>query len=437
MEKLTLWFDYIEDFLWSYLASPLVLIMGLFFSFSFAFPQIRKIPAIVKTFLDSIACKDTKSKEKRGVTPLQAFFTSIGGCIGIANLVAVCLAIKVGGPGAIFWIWVAAFLGMTIKYCEVYLGVKFRVPNNEGGFDGGPMYYLQKVFKTSFVPVLVCVLLGLYGVEIYMFNVVTDSIVQNWGLNFYLVIFLLLAAIIFAAFGGIERVGKVSSIVIPLFLVLYIGMCLWVFMQNIDKIIPTFILIFKSAFNPKAAAIGGFTGTLLSTVTQGLTRGCYSSDIGVGYAAIVHAESSTTKPKTQALLSIFGVFLDSFVVCTSTAFLIIITDLWYQPILASQMVQEALSLYFGSELMSYFMPLFIFLLGYSTMIAFLTAGLKSASYISPKKGKVIYLILSSISFILFSFLDQSSALSLMAIVGGLLLLINLYGIFKLRHEVEF
>ena len=135
--------------------------------------------------------------------------------------------------------------------------------------------------------------------------------------------------------------------------------------------------------------------------------------------------------------SIFGIFLDSFVVCTTTAFLIIVTDIWHAPMLSSQMVQEALGMYFGQKLMSYFMPIFIFLLGYSTMIAFLTAGIKSAEFISPKKGKAIYLGLSSIAFIAFSFIDQSNALSMMAIVGGLLLLINVYGILRLRKEVEF
>ena len=436
MEFLPAWLgiEIIEDFLWSYLAIPLIILVGLFLTFRYAFPQIRKSPEVLKVFLSSLK---PATQEKRGVSPLQAFFTSIGGCIGVANLVAVCFAVKIGGPGAIFWIWVAAFLGMTVKYFEVYLGVKFRVSNKQGGFSGGPMYYLQKVFKKAFVPTLVCVLLGFYGVEIYMFNVVTSSVVHNWGLNFYLVIFLLLIAVLYASFGGVSRVGNISSLVIPVFLVLYLGMSFWVFFQNAEKILPSFLLIVKSAFTPEALLGGTFSGTMLTTMFQGITRGCYSGDIGVGYAAIVHAESSAKNPKTQALLSIFGIFLDSFVVCTTTAFLIVVTDIWHAPILSSQMVQEALGIYFGKELMSFFMPIFIFLLGYSTMIAFLTAGIKSAEFISPKKGKTIYLGLSSIAFLAFSFIDQSTAISLMAIVGGLLLLINVYGIVRLRKEVEF
>lgn len=433
MQNILSWLHFLETLLWSYLAGPLIILMGIFLTLKFRCLQIRKAWEVLNTFYKSLVLNNQTNT--RGVSPLQAFFTSIGGCIGIANLVAVCLAIKVGGPGAIFWVWVAAFLGMIIKYCEVLLGVKFRVSNQEGGFDGGPMYYLQKVFKGSFIPVLVCVLLAIYGTEIYMFNVVTTTIVENWGVNQFVVIAVLLFMVLYASSGGVSRVGKISSFIIPLFLILYVGMCVWVFYKNASHLLPTLALIFKSAFNPQAAMVGGFTGSLLTTISQGITRGCYSGDIGVGYAAIVHAESSSKNPKYQALLSIFGVFLDSFVVCTATALLVIITGVWSEPILESQMVQEALGKYFG--MMPLFMPLFIFLLGYSTMISFLTVGIKSAKFISPKRGRKIYLIASSIAFIFFSFINQTSALSVMAIVGGLLLLINLYGIIKLRHEIEF
>ena len=436
MDSLLAYFDWFDTFLWSYLALPVVVVAGLFLTFYFKFLQVKKIPQVLKTFSESLFHSKKNDEEgKKGVSPLQAFFTSIGGCIGIANLVAVCAAIKVGGPGALFWIWVAAFLGMIVKYCEVYLAVRYRVPNKEGGFDGGPMYYLQKVFKGPFVPILVCVLLALYGTEIYMFTVVSDSLVSNWNLNRWFVIVTLLFLVVSASSGGVSRVGKVSGFVIPLFLVLYVGMCFWVFVQNYHMILPSLALVFKSAFNPSAAIVGGFTGTFLQTMQEGVQRGCYSGDIGVGYAGIVHAESSAKDPRHQARLSIFGVFLDSFVVCTSTALLVIVTGVWNQELDPSQMVQTSLSQYFG--MMEFFMPLFIFLLGYSTMIAFLMAGLKSAAFISPKRGKKAYLLCSSIAFILFSFVDQSSALAIMGIVGGLLLLINVYGIIRLRDKVKF
>ena len=290
MQDLSAFFDWLDAFLWSYFALPVLVLMGLFLTFFFKFLQVKKIPEIYRTFKDSVASSEEKGS--RGVSPLQAFFTSIGGCIGIANLVGVCAAIKVGGPGSLFWLWVAAFLGMVVKYSEVYLGVRYRVPNNEGGFDGGPMFYLRKVFKSSFIPTLICVLLALYGTEVYMFTVVSDSIVHNWHVNRYLVIVALLFLVVSASVGGVSRVGKVSGFVIPVFLVLYVGMCLWIFTLNYHLLLPTLALVFKSAFNPAAAVVGGATGTFLQTVQVGVQRGCYSGDIGVGYAGIVHAESS-------------------------------------------------------------------------------------------------------------------------------------------------
>ena len=426
--------NFLEDIIWSYIGTPLILTVGSVLTLKNFFPQIRKFPAILKFFFHSLF---TKEEYERGVSPLQAFFTSSGGCIGVGNRVAVCLAIQLGGPGALFWLWIAAFFGMVIKYYEVYLGVKFRVPNEEGGFNGGPMYYLQRIFKSSFVPIFSCVLLCFYATEIYMFNVVKTSIVQNWNLNEYLVIALLLLAIFYAITGGPARVGKISSLVIPLFLVLYVGMCGWILICNAEKLVPMLILIMKSAFNPQAVLVGGFSGTLMTTMSQGITRGCYSGDIGIGYASIIGAEASAKDPSEQALLSIFGIFIDSFVVCTSTALLVIITGVWSQPIIASQMVQMALGEYFGAEAMIFFMPIFIFLLGYSTIISFLSAGVKSAQFIFPRFGKRIYFVFSTVAFIAFSFIDQSSALSIMSIVGGILLMINLYAILKLRKEVKF
>ena len=436
MANLWYFLDFFESFIWSYLALPAIVLVGFYLTLYFKLPQLSQFKKIIKAFYVSVGFgkAEGNKSESRGVSPLHAFFTSIGGCIGIANLVAVCSAIKVGGPGSLFWIWVAAFLGMVVKYCEVYLGVSYRVPNKRGGFDGGPMYYLQKVFKGPFIPLLVAFLLMVYGTEIYMFTVVTDSIVTNWGLNHSLVITLLLIVILLASVGGVSRVGKVSSLVIPLFLLLYVGMCTWVFVQNSHLILPSLGLIFKSAFDPSAVVSGGVAASFLRTMQEGVTRGCYSGDIGVGYAGIVHAESSAKDPKHQALLSIFGVFLDSFVVCTATALLVVVTGVWNQPIEASMMVQAALSPYFS--LMKFFMPFFIFLLGYSTMIAFLTVGLKSAQFVSPKKGRKIYLICSSIAFITFSFVSQSSALAVMGIVGAFLLLINVYGIFMLRKKIK-
>ena len=173
-------FETVDEILWSYLSLPVILIIGVFLTLRFRFAQLLRAREIWRTFLELNTMKPEQGS--RGVGPLQAFFTSIGGCIGIGNVVAVCTAVQVGGPGAVFWMWVAAFLGMLIKYSEVYLGVRFRVANRHGSYDGGPMYYLQELSRfRGWLPAVVCILLALYGTEVYMFRVVTDSIVVNWG----------------------------------------------------------------------------------------------------------------------------------------------------------------------------------------------------------------------------------------------------------------
>ncbi|GAB4187382.1 MAG: AGCS family amino acid carrier protein [Simkaniaceae bacterium] len=418
-----------DEYLWSYFAIPMILFFGIFLSFKFRFIQIRKFPVVVRTFYELAKSKD----QGIGAHPIKVFFASIGGCIGIGNIVAVCTAVQIGGPGAVFWMWVAGLIGMIIKYSEIYLGIVHRIPNAQGGYDGGPMYYLKKVIKSPIIPVLFAVLLAIYGTEVYMFNVMTHSIVENWHLNHYLVIAGLLLFIVYTSSGGIARVGKVSSLLIPFFLIIYCGMGGWILLANFAKLPGLILLIFKSAFTGYAP-IGGFAGSgILLTMSQGIARGCYSGDIGVGYASIVHAEARNQDPKRQAQLSILGIFLDTFVVCTFTTLLILVTGVWHQDVPASMMVQKALEHSFCY--MNFFMPLFLFLLGYSSLIAFFFVGLKCANYLHPK-GKYVYYAYAMGSFVLFSFVPQTHALTLMSIIGAALLCINLFGIYRWRKEIE-
>ncbi len=423
----------IEDLLWGYIAVPLVLLLGIFFTLNLKFPQILNFKASLISFYKSLFKKDKEETSKHGIPPLSAFFTSIGGCIGVANLVGVCTAIKIGGPGAVFWMWIAAFLGMAIKYSEVYLGVKFRIKNKNGSYDGGPMFYLQKIFNSKTIPLIFAALFAFYGTEIYMFSLIVNTIQTNWDINIYIIIALFLGSILYAVSGGIARVGKVSSFIIPLFLLIFVSMALWVLYQNSSNIIPTFILIFKSAFTGHAA-VGGFAGSsIILAMSQGMARGCYSGDIGVGYASIVHAESSHSKPENQANLSILGIFLDTFIICTFTTLIVLVTNTWKGDYAASQMTQIALSKYFPH--MKIFMPLFLFIVGYSSIIAFFVVGLKCADFISPKWGKKIYYLFGTFNFVIFSFVSVDLVYTIMTICGGLLLVLNVYGIFKLRKEL--
>lgn len=183
----------IEELLWGYLGVPMILIIGLYLTFKSGFFQLRKFPAIIRTFLSFMKVHES---QKGGVHPLKAFFASIGGCVGVGNVVSICTAIQIGGPGALFWIWLTAMIGSLVKYAEVYLGLRYRIPNGQGGYHGGPMYFIQQVFKGSWAPIFVSLLLCLYGIEIYQFNVVTESIANNTGIYEPIISFLFLALIL-------------------------------------------------------------------------------------------------------------------------------------------------------------------------------------------------------------------------------------------------
>ncbi len=427
--------DYVlafENVLWGYFGVPTVIFLGIFLTIQSRGAQFRNLPTAVKTFI-SFLKKDPVSD--RGISPLKAFFACIGGSVGVGNVVGVCTAIQIGGPGALFWIWMTAIAGSLVKYSEVYLGVKYRIDNGNGGYNGGPMFFLRRALDRPWVPALVCILLCVYGVEIFQFGVVTKTIATNWGWDLTTVAFSLLALVLFAGSGGVSRVGSIASALIPVFVVTYISMGAWVLFQNLDQLPTVFGLVISSAFS-EHAAIGGFIGSgMMATVSHGVRRGCYSGDIGIGYASVLHSESSVQVPEKQALLVIFEIFMDTFLICTTSVMITLITGTWHQVNDATQVVQSALAQYF--PYMNFFMPLFLFLVGYATINAYFCVGLKCAAQLMPVYGKRIYYAYASISLIFFSYFDTTLAQAIMAIAGGFLLLINSVGIFLLRKELSF
>lgn len=431
-QELFAYMELFEENLWGYICVPFLMIVGIYLTFRSNFFQVRKFPYAVKKFASLLS---TRENHQRGVHPLKAFFACIGGCVGIGNIAAICTAIQIGGPGALFWIWMTAGIGMIIKYAEVFLGMRFRVANNQGGYNGGPMYFLQQVFKTMWIPNTVCVLLCIYGVEVYQFTVITDSVVNNLHINPLIVIFTLLGLVLFAGAGGVRRVGDISSAIIPLFVVIYLGMGAWVLFNNFSAIPGALGLVFSSAFTG-SAAFGGFAGSsLMLMMSQGVRRGCYTGDLGVGYAAVIHSESNAKVPQEQATLAIFEIFIDTFVICTASVMIVLVTGVWHQAVSPSMMVQTVLEQYF--PYMNYFMPLFLFMLGYSTINAYYCVGLKSAEFLHPKHGRKAYVVYAIATLLLFSYGGINQAQSMMTIANGLLLIINCYGIFRLRHEISF
>ncbi len=420
-----------NDFIWGYIAFFFILILGGYFTFSSRLFQIRKFKAIIANFF----ALSRSQSASIGVHPLKTFYAAIGGCIGIGNIVGICTAIQIGGPGALFWTWIGGFFGTLLLYAEVYLGMIYRIRNKQKSYDGGPMYFLPKAFKSKWVGVLASVLLCLYGIEIFMFNVMTNSLVVNWHLNKFLVVGVLIAFVLIVTLGGIERVGQVGSRIIPPFVFLYLVMGLWIICIHLPELPHALAVIFKGAFTYQAA-LGGFAGSsVMLAISMGLSRGAYSADIGIGHMSVVHAESSEKDPSKQAALAFMVVLLDTFVFCSVSAILVVLTEKWHTSPDVVLMVQEALAVHF--PYMNIFMPLFLFLLGYTTIIVYFAMGVKCAKFISPKYGPPAYYAVASIGMTVFAFVDPTQAFVIESICGAILLIINSIGMFLLRKEIKF
>ena len=430
---LILFLEQADTIFWGYLGFSLIMALGIYFTLTTRFFQVRAFPHLLATFWNSLLHRDA---DAAGIHPIKALFASVGGMVGIGNLVGIITAVQIGGPGALFWAWIAAWAGALIKYSEVYLGLKHRVPNGRGGYDGGPMFFLRHAFGVTWVPKIVCILLCIYGVEIYQFSVVTDSVTANWSIDRNIVIVFLLGAILYAGIGGVSRVGKISSWLLPAFILAYLLMSFWVIFNNLAELPQIFVDVFKSAFTGQAA-IGGFAGsTMILAIQHGISRAAYSADIGIGNDSVIHSESKTVHPSLQARLAVCGVFLDNFI-CTMSILVVLATGIWKasDPVAASRMVQTALSQYF--PMMDIFMPVFLLILGYTTIIAYFCVGLKCAKFLFPKYGKAAYFVYATLALPLFSYMDQTHALLIMSLAGSLLLMINLMGIYRLRKQVPF
>lgn len=430
-ERILEFFYRIDSIFWGHIAFVFIMALGLVLTFRMRFFQFYSLFKFVKIFTHFLG---SSTKNVRGVHPLKVFFASVGGMIGIGNIVGIITALQLGGPGALFWVWMAALFGSIIKYAEIYLGLKYRVVNAKGHYDGGPMYFLKVAFNKTWIPVVVAVLLCIYGVEIFQFTVLSNCLSCNWHIHRFIVLPLLLGMVLFAGLGGVRRIGKICSFLMPFFVVIYVSMILWIVFKEVHLFPSLISTIVTSAFSGHAA-IGGFVGSsALLAIQQGIARAAYSADIGIGYDSIIQSESTTVHPEKQASLAILGVFLDNLI-CTLSIFVVLITGLWMAnpPIDSSELVQGSLALYF--PFMHFFIPVFLFISGYTTISAYFCVGLKCSRFLSAKRGEIIYVIYACAAFFFFSFFNQSIALLVMSICGSLLLMFNLMGIFRLRKEI--
>lgn len=423
-----------DEILWGYIGFWLIFLSIIYLTVKSNFLQLSQFRKIIKYFIAS--SKENKTGEP-GTSSLKVFFASLGGCIGIGNLATVAVAIKVGGPGALFWVCVVSFFGSIIKYGEIFLGLKYRIPNAHKGYEGGPMYYLGKAFpKLPILATVSALFLCIYGTDIYMFSVIKTSIVSNFSFPDTPVVLGLLVLVVISVVGGIDRVGFIATVFLPVFMVVYTGMSLWVFIENSTAFSSLLKTVVVSAFSGHAA-VGGFAGsTVLLTISKGISSAAYASDLGTGLASVLQTEVSSNEKQQQAGLSVLVVFLNTFVVCLCSMLLVLVTGVWTLPITdGGLLIQEALTRSFSN--LNYFMPFFLFAVGYPSLISSLLVGVKAARFIHPYWGDRVYYIYATTVFIFFSYFDSYYALIFLTLAAGFLNVMNILGILKLRKEIDF
>jgi alanine or glycine:cation symporter, AGCS family len=429
----------IDNFYWSYIGFFLLILVGAHLTYRSHFYQIRAFIHIREIF--SHLLKKTK-KEMPGVSPIRLIFASAGGMVGLGNIIAIVTALVVGGPGSLFWLWICALMGIIIKYAETYIGLKYRTVHSNGkGYNGGPMYYIPYAFKGRLGQILASTsafLLCIYGVEIFQFNVVAESLAHISTIPKEIVILLLLSFTIYVGLGGVGRLANVCSLLMPIFILGYATICLWIIGLNIEKLPEIFAQIFRSAFTGMAST-GGFAGaSVLMAMQQGAARAVYSADIAIGFDSIVQSESREVCPVQQARTAMISTLID-IMTCTFTLLVLQVTDVWKMnigPLENIQYVTLALQQYFP-ESIEYLLTATIFIVGCATVQAYFVVGMKAASFLSSRYGKKIYIFYAILAFWTFAHYDASKVMLIMSLSGGLLIFINLISLLKLRKVISY
>ena len=369
-------------FIWGYPMMILLLGGGLFLTIRLGFFQIIFFPHALKHTIGKIFKKE---KGNGTISPFQAFASALASTAGATNIVGVPVAIAFGGPGAIFWMWIVAIIGMSTKFSEIVLGIKYREEDKNGVYVGGPMYYIKKGLGWKFASSLFA--FGLMIEIIPSVMVQTNSIStlseSSFGLPTWVTGVLLIILISIVVFGGIRRIGSVAEKIVPFMVLTYITGAIGVMVINIEEFPAVMNLIFVHAFQPISAA-GGFAGAgFAAAVRWGLARGLYSNEAGMGTASIAHSAAHTPHPCRQGLWGIFSVFIDTIVLCTVTAFTVLLSGAWkdVKPSNAADMVSDAFSGLMGATWGPIFVSSLLLIFVISTIGVLVFYGEKQAEYL--------------------------------------------------------
>lgn len=429
--------DRINSMVWGPPLLILMVVVGVYLTIKIKALQVRKLWYAQKLALfrhDDGAAGD--------ISHFQALMTALAGTIGIGSITGVATAITVGGLGSLFWMWVAAFLGMATKYAEAILAIKYRIVDENGEMSGGPMYYLERGLKNKPLAILFAGLAAITALgtgNMIQANSVALAIKEIVPISPLWVGFVLILAIGFPLIKGIKSIGKVAGVIVPGMAVFYFISCLIILCINIEKIPGAFAIIFSSAFTGQAAT-GGFLGsTMMLAIQMGVSRGVFSSEAGLGTSPIAAAAAKTDSPGRQALVSMSTVFITTGIVCTLTGLVIATTNvLGLMNPDGTLLDGSALALRAFNEVIpggSYIITLSLIFFAYSTILGWAYYGEKCTEYLFGFRSVVYYRILYTLVILPGSMLDLKVIWGIANILNGLMAFPNLIGIFLLTPVV--
>ena len=438
MQTLSKIISFINDnILWGIPMVILILGVGIYLTVRNKFMQVTKFPYAVKHTIGSLG-KQQKGKSK-GLSQFEAFSTAIAGTVGTGNIVGVATALVAGGPGAIFWMWASAFVGMFTNYAENILGIYYRKKNKDGHFVGGPMYYIEEGLGWKWLAILFAVfcMLASFGMNMVQVNTIATTLDGGFSVPDWVTGLIVAAIIALIIIGGIKRIGKIASMIVPFMCLSFIILALVIICMNISNVPKAFAMIFQNAFSFKAVG-GGILGfAFMRAMRYGLARGIFSNEAGLGSSVIAHSASSTKEPVKQGLWGIFGVFLDTMIICTLTALVLITSGVYeFGTTLegGADLTQTAFSQSFGTFGMvafSIILPLFAF----TTILSWAYYGEKSFEYIFGGKYVIIYKIIYVLLIVVGSVSSVTLVWDLADLFNGLMAIPNLIALFILGGVV--
>ena len=421
---------------------PLLILLvgtGIYFTFKLKLLQIFKLPLAFKyLFLKD----EEKSDEnvKGDVSNFASLCTALSATIGTGNIVGVATAIGTGGPGALLWMWVAAFFGMATKYAEGVLAIKYREVDDNGEISGGPMYYIEKGIGNKFLAKMFAV----FGVAVALLGIGTFGQVKSiasaveigFNIPIWVTAIIVTILVTLVTLGGIKRISSVAEKIVPTMAIFYIVGALMVLIFNIEAVPAAVKLIVVSAFNPKAA-LGSAVGITISIAIQrGIGRGVFSNEAGLGSAPIAAAAAKTNSPVKQGLISMTGTFIDTIVICTMTGLAIVVTNSFNTGLEGAAMTTIAFENGLPFAIVGkYIVNIGLIFFAFTTIIGWNYYGERCIEYLAGIKGIKIYKTV----FIIFVGIGPLLSLDLVFIiadiVNGLMALPNLIGLVALRHII--